>query len=428
MFIMRKDVFFRYCEWLFPILQECERRINLLDYNIDELRVIGHLGERCLGIFYNYLNKNERIEAVLFQRLLIGNTCVGAKIYPHFKDQVTAVTASNDYYIPYLAIMLQSLLEYSSAQNKYVLYILHTDITAENQKKIKALGKNYQNAFIEFYDMSLEILPFRFKVSDYTEHISNETFYRTLLHKVFANFNKVLYLDCDMVIQADIADLFGTDIGGNLIGACIDGDFVGSYCSIDEAKNYTDKTLKLQNPLNYFQGGVLLINIEQFKKEFTDKQLANMAMTANYRWGDQDIFNVCCHRKVFFLDADWNVMVQHKWDRIAVIKKCPFYTYRKYIDSRKKPKIIHYAGKQKPWDDPEMDFAGEFWAVARRSSFYEILLNRMMKSHSSEKKSKQFIKTALKRIIFLFFPHESKRRWFLKGFLKAQHKSKMLRL
>ena len=416
MFIMKKDLFLRYCEWLFPILQECERRINLSDYNIDELRVIGHLGERCLGIFYHYLNKNEHIEAVFFQRLLIGNTCAGVKkIYPRFNDQVTAVTASNDFYIPYLAVMIQSLLEHSSAQNKYELYILHTDITDDNQKKVKALAGAFPNVFIEFYDMSLEILPFRFKVSEYTEHISNETFYRTLLHKVFGNYNKVLYLDCDMIIQADVAELFKADIESNLIGACIDGDFVGSYCSIDDAKDYTDKVLELQNPLKYFQGGVLLVNIEQFKKEFDDHWLANKAMTANYRWGDQDTFNVICQERVFFLDPGWNVLVQHKGDRMGVIKKCPFYVYRNYIDSRKDPKIIHYAGTQKPWDDPEMDFAGEFWGVARRSPFYEILLTRIAKNHLPEVETfTQTIKSALKKVISSFFPHETRRRRFLK--------------
>lgn len=71
MFIMKKELFFRYCEWLFPVLQECERRIDFSNYDIDELRFIGHLGERCLGIFYSYLHKYENINAVFFQRLLI---------------------------------------------------------------------------------------------------------------------------------------------------------------------------------------------------------------------------------------------------------------------------------------------------------------------------------------------------------------------
>ena len=419
MFIMKKDLFFRYCEWLFPILQECESRINLSDYDIDELRVIGHLGERCLGIFYNHLNKTENTKAVFFQRLLIGNTFENVKIYPRLNDPVTIATASNNYYIPYLAVMIQSLLEHSSAQNNYELYIMHTNIIAENQKKIKALGKKYPNVFIEFYNMSLEILPFRFKVADHAKHITSETLYRTLIHKVFKSYAKILYLDCDIIFQTDVADLFKTDIGNNLVGACIDGDFIGSYRLLDEVKNYTAEVLKLQNPLEYFQAGVILVNINEFREKFDDHRLANLAATVNFHWNDQDIFNICCQEKVFFLDPRWNVMVQHKYGRIETIKKCPFLIYRQYIGSRNDPKIIHYAGKQKPWDDPEMDFAAEFWSVARRSPFYEILLSRLAKSCLSETNPKWNIKPLLKNFFSFFFPPKSRRRQFLKKvFLK----------
>lgn len=427
MFIMKKDLFFRYCTWLFPILRECERRIDTSDYNIDQLRVIGHLGERCLGIFYNHFNKNENIRAVFFQRLLIGNTDIQIKIYPQFNDQVTIVTASNDHYIPYLAVMVQSFLENSSVQSKYALYIMHTSVTEKNQREIRNLGKNYPNVFIEFYNMSFDIIPFRFKVSRFTEHISNETFYRTLIHKVFSNFDKVLYLDCDMVVKADVADLFKTDTGNNLVGACIDGDFIGNYCSMNDIRKYADETLKLHNPLQYFQGGVILVNIAQFRKEFNDHWLANLAMTADYRWGDQDVFNVSCQKRVFFLDPNWNVMVQHKSDRIATIKKSPFNIYTHYMNSRKIPKIIHYAGEQKPWDDPEMDFAEEFWNIAKRSPFYEILLNRMMKYPIPKSRQpinpKKTVKSVLNSIISPFFPPETRRRRFLKkvyyGFLNS---------
>jgi hypothetical protein len=50
-FIMKKWLFFQYCEWLFPILAECEKRIDTSTYSEEELRGVGHLGERCLGCF-----------------------------------------------------------------------------------------------------------------------------------------------------------------------------------------------------------------------------------------------------------------------------------------------------------------------------------------------------------------------------------------
>jgi hypothetical protein len=234
MFIMRKDIFFRYCDWLFPILEESEKRIDVLYYNVEELRVIGLLGERCLGIFFTHLNRNENIKAAFFHRLLIQNPDIGAGIYPRFKDKTAIVTASNNYFIPYAAVMLQSLLDHISTQRNYEIYILHTDVAAENQIKIKNLCKNHPNISIEFYNMMPEISMFSFGLSEYTEHISVETFFRTFVHKVFCNYDRVLYLDSDLIIMADVTELLETDIGNNLVGACIDGEFIGNYFSNSE--------------------------------------------------------------------------------------------------------------------------------------------------------------------------------------------------
>ena len=418
MFIMKKALFFRYCQWLFPILQECEKRIDFSGYNIDEYRIIGFLAERCLGIFYTHIKKNENIEAAIFHRIFIKNPYACIKINPHFEDQITIATASNNFYVPYMAVMIQGLLENSSAE-KYGIYILHTDITLENQKKIKTMSSDFPNVFICFCDISPDVADFPFKVSEITKHISKETFYRTLLHKIFSNFTKVLYLDADMVIQADVAELFRTNLNNNLIGACLDVDFVGMYYSNIEARGYADNILKLRQPVKYFQAGVLLFNIERFREKFTDFHLANLALTANYRWGDQDVLNVCCHENVLYLDPQWNVMVQHKYDRIGIIRKCPLHIYQQYMKSRDTPKIIHYAGEQKPWDDPEMDFAERFWAAARRTPFYEVLLHRMINPYTHASKGqkenhKHAAQSEAKKILSFFFPSGSRRRRILK--------------
>jgi len=388
MFIMRKDLFFRYCEWLFPILRECEKRINFSTYSIDEFRVIGHLGERCLGIFFTYLNKNENINTVIFKRLLILNTLVKrVNIYPRFEDQITIVTISNNFNIPYLAVMLQSLFEHASTQNYYEIFILHSNVNAENQDRIKELCENYNNIFIEFYNMTLDIQDFSFKASENVNFISIEAYFHTFIHKIFINYNKVLYLDSDIIIQADVADLFKTDIGNNLIGACIDGETIGNYCSNSEFKKYIDEVLQIKEPFKYFQAGVMLFNLKQFRKEFDDYSLSEMAVHTVYLCGNQDVFNTACYNKVFFFNPEWNVLVQNKEDRISTIRKSPFSVYRQYLDSIKSPKIIHYAGRQKPWEDHDMDFAIEFWYFARKSPFYEEIISRITKNKIDESQS-----------------------------------------
>jgi len=50
-YIMCRDVFFEYCEWLFSILFEFDRRSVLFGYSEQDLRVNGYLAERLLGVY-----------------------------------------------------------------------------------------------------------------------------------------------------------------------------------------------------------------------------------------------------------------------------------------------------------------------------------------------------------------------------------------
>jgi lipopolysaccharide biosynthesis glycosyltransferase len=306
------------------------------------------------GVFYTYINQNENITAVFFQRLLIRNPSVGIKPHPHFENQVTVVTASSNYYVLYFGVMLKSLLEKTALSRNYEIFILHTDVSEINQKKIKSMAKNYPNVFVNFYDITMDIYGFSFKCSEWVRHISNETFYRTLLHKIFSAYEKIIYLDSDEIVRADVADFFDVDLGDNLLCACLDLEFIGMYYLYSDSKEYTETILKIKEPLKYFQGGVLLINIREFRKTFSDYELAERAVSHKYRRVDQDTLNAACHgRAVMFAGMAWNVMVQHKWDRIKTIKQAPYDISKQYFMARKNPKIIHYASVEKPWLNPE---------------------------------------------------------------------------
>lgn len=51
-FIMRRSVFQNYCAWLFPVLEEFDRRADISGYSPQELRADGYLAERLLGIYW----------------------------------------------------------------------------------------------------------------------------------------------------------------------------------------------------------------------------------------------------------------------------------------------------------------------------------------------------------------------------------------
>ena len=55
-FIMKRELFLDYCSWLFPILEEFDRRRDVSSYSIQERRVDGYLAERLLGVYSSCWN------------------------------------------------------------------------------------------------------------------------------------------------------------------------------------------------------------------------------------------------------------------------------------------------------------------------------------------------------------------------------------
>lgn len=57
-YIMKRQVFHDYCGWLFPILEEFDRRVDLSGYSAQELRADGYLAERLFGIWLTYVRSD----------------------------------------------------------------------------------------------------------------------------------------------------------------------------------------------------------------------------------------------------------------------------------------------------------------------------------------------------------------------------------
>ena len=139
-----------------------------------------------------------------------------------------------------------------------------------------------------------------------------------------------------------------------------------------------DKELALENPYHYFQAGTLLMNLKEFRRTFTTKEILDVAASKEWQLLDQDILNKLCEHKVKILDMSWNVMYDYAGVRIKqIIRLAPEWLYLEYMEARKHPKIIHYAGPEKPWLFPEGDFASIYWDYAKQTPYYEVMLYRM---------------------------------------------------
>lgn len=252
----------------------------------------------------------------------------------------------------------------------YDINIMTLDMTEQSIQLLRRLSDRLDNISIRVHN----VLKYHEKTKFYTrDRFSTENWTRIMLPYIMTEYDKIIDLDCDICVNADVEKLYNINLDDNYIAAAKDINVPGSYARGEIFKNYIDNFLEMDSPHNYFQSGVTVLNIKKFREDFTLGYLMGQAQEKEYRFIDQDLLNVICEGKTVFLDFAWNY-TPDTYNALPWLSRegNPKF-YNNIINAKQDAKIIHYAGHIKPWNDMNMEMADTYWDYAMRTPFYEIL-------------------------------------------------------
>ena len=298
------------------------------------------------------------------------------------RETVSVVFAANDYYVPYLAALFASVVDHCDPKRTYELIVLCEDFGERHIQQLRELVEK-PNVSLRILDVAEPMRPYESKLRVWG-HFKRETYFRLLLPQLLPDHHKVLYLDADMICLSDLAPLFDTNVDGYLVAACKDPDTTGIYNGVDidvgqpNKRDYMDNVLKIQNPYEYFQAGTILFNLDAWRESISVEDVFEFAQSNEWQLLDQDVLNYFCQGRTLHVDMAWNVMFDNGGFRIRdIISRTTPELRADYMAARENPRIVHYAGPIKPWDDAECDFAEHFWRYAKQTPFYEVVICRM---------------------------------------------------
>lgn len=264
--------------------------------------------------------------------------------------EIPVFFAVDDGYSPFLAVALQSMIDNASKENTYCVKVLNTDISPENKRK---LGKYKRyNVSIEFVDLNYYIEKVKDKL--YTrDYYSKTTYFRLVIPNLYPQYDKVLYLDSDIVILDDIAKLYNLDMGNNLVAAAPD-----DVIQFNEVfRVYAEKVVGVADYRNYFNAGILLMNLHELRKfHFQEKFLYSLERITFPVAQDQDYLNRMCKGRVKLFDRVWNRMPipdpKIKTENV---------------------KLIHYNLAFKPWHFEDILYKEFFWMYAHETEYFDMI-------------------------------------------------------
>lgn len=244
-------------------------------------------------------------------------------------------------YSRHAGVLIASILR--NTKETVCFHIMHDEtLSDENRKKLEAAcldNRLSPESFTDFVDMTAYFASYRdYDLDSIGGILTRGTLYRLLFPDVINNVKTVIYLDCDVVVNLDIAELWRkcADMKQTLAG-------VREFQSLPEPDiNVPKNKIKVDAigvaDAHYINAGVLVMNLEKMRDETLDKgplfKRAVEYMTKyNPQHRDQDFLNAEYLGDIFYVDRKYNDVPLEDYD-----------------DVFQKKRIWHFFAKGKPWD------------------------------------------------------------------------------
>ncbi|WP_428074354.1 glycosyltransferase [Candidatus Avelusimicrobium aviculae] len=319
---LTQDIYFRRRHW--SLMYFYNNRISPKDKSLF-INMLQSLYQSDLEK-YNFLNYLGATEQKEVESVLTGN--MQQKIIP-------IVYATNKNYSIPCSVAIKSLIDKADKHKKYAIFVLHTELDIADISMLENLAT--PNVSIETIKLNLAQM-ISSNVLYTTAHYSKEMYYRILIPELLKQFDKVIYLDCDILVRNDISKLYEIDISNYVVGAVINPVF--------QSQKYIKDILDVSVE-KYFNSGVLIINNKKFNElHLKQKCLDLLKVKQNLKFPDQDLLNIICKDNVLYLDAKWNYQWAFEISGVPV----PLYCREAYKMASKNPNIVHYSSNRKPWN------------------------------------------------------------------------------
>ncbi len=251
-------------------------------------------------------------------------------------DSLEVACACDRGYLAHCATMLASLLESASRPVRAHL-LVGADIDRNDLGLVADQMRGGGGELVVH-----EVRDDRIAALKTTATFPTAHWYRVALPDLLAEADRVLYLDCDLLVLDDLTDLWKTDLEGNLLAA------VTNVFPSREGEAKLCSALSIR-PGEYFNTGVLLMDLAAMRREGAGERVLAFA-EANHDLlflPDGDALNAILASRRLRLDPRWNCLT----GTLRLPWSADLYGSEAVAAAREGAAIRHFegSGANKPW-------------------------------------------------------------------------------
>lgn len=261
---------------------------------------------------------------------------------------------TDDNYVIPTVVAVQALVSNKKEETKYVINIIAS-----------GLSEKSKNMFLELCSDKVEVKIVEVDINKYADlgndrgdycQASKAALFKFDIPNLFTEYEKIIYLDGDLIVRKDLSGLYRTDIKNHYVAAVN-----------DSGKIYSGRKI-MKEIDTYFNSGVMLLNLTMMRKDnLTEKLMHQKSIMDDVSLMDQDVFNIVMQKKVKLLPIKYNYLYinllraeSQKKVEICDINSLYSSNYLSLDDIRKDAVIIHFASANKPWKDSKVRLYSEW--------------------------------------------------------------------
>ncbi len=255
---------------------------------------------------------------------------------------------SDNNYAPYMGVSICSLFENNRSSEGLVIYIIDDGIGEENKNRLLSMADKYSGTIVFLKGDAILADENISQTFDYTRFRKNtHSYFKLFIDRLLPDLDeRLIYIDCDTVVEGDISELNRIDMHDDPIGMVQDS----LVTSVKTSVGIDDRD-------RYYNSGVILIDMKRWKELNCSRRLfEHIRDVRTYGTVDQDVLNVVLHDEIVTLPVRYNFQPIHmdytysQYSRVYRHKE-PYYSEGEIGAALKDPGILHflrYVGES-PW-------------------------------------------------------------------------------
>ena len=282
------------------------------------------------------------------------------------QESVEIIFITDQKFLLPTCVAIQSLYTNRNRNRSYSIHVVCNQVAKEESNRLLSMADEHFR--IDLQHVTATALHDKFVKEGFP--VSITATFKFSLAEMFPTLKKALYIDGDVIIQSGLEEFYFTDINDVYAGVIPD------YHALTFKGDVWERLgIRLDA---YFNSGVMLLNLEQMRRDGITEKLIDYRLHGVNYYMDQDTLNVVFGDKVRYLNFKYNMTLTN-WRNKTMEELSAYYGLPQVEDKYdylREADIVHFASSDKPWSYYDTHYADVWYSYFLLSPYRTTALER----------------------------------------------------